>query len=644
MKKLLSITLCISLLFSALSITVFAEADVTDLYQNDSVWSVTTNGYIDGYYGAESNLEIPEKISETTVTGIAESVFENMTFIESVILPETVTYIGDCAFKNCESLNKIVAPGVTTVKKQAFYRCSNLNYIDMPNLSTISKECFRWCGELNGLTTKNLITIPQYAFASSKITKLTFPKVTTVYNNAFSHCYSLTEISLPSLVDGNLYDNAFSVCKNLEKVIFPSDFVSLGGYTFSHTNISDFSFLNNIQYIYQGDFYYCQNVEKLTLPNVVFADTNAFNYMSSVTEIILPSCTTILQEAFVQNRYLKKVVFSDELESVGQRIFVDCPSLQYIVLNGLTNSYENIFLDSAINRVEFNKIQNVAYLPESINSIIALPGTFESCSEDTQGRYYKVYGTKGSTAETWAKTNGHTFFEISQENSIVTDIPTIYNASCTEPLFFDAIGINSKYQWYGSYDNSISDDDIPIKEATTNSFTPQKGDKYPYYYCKMTSTDIAKDGNSNTVIIESSVCKNELCYIYAKDCAIDYNNKLIYLNNQNTTNILDVLCIQDTTVYQDVPSYVYQDTKVYGTGSLFVVYENNLIAEVYTMVISGDINGDSVINVIDVTELEKVINNHKTLTEANYIAGDINGDKQLTTTDLQQILNISLQS
>ena len=68
---------------------------------------------------------------------------------------------------------------------------------------------------------------------------------------------------------------------------------------------------------------------------------------------------------------------------------------------------------------------------------------------------------------------------------------------------FDARGFNRIYQWYGSFDNKISDDDIAIDGATTNEFDPGESNKYAYYYCKMLSVD----GDSK-IEITSSICQN----------------------------------------------------------------------------------------------------------------------------------------
>ena len=613
---------------------------------NDNGWTINSKGYVTGYYGFDINPVVPDKVFDKTVKGIGESAFENMTFIEEITLPDTCTYIEDCAFNGCKYLDTINAPGVITIGKESFLNCRLLDYVNMPKLTNLAKDCFRRCGELINLPIENFTIIPRYAFGGCTFSYITLPNVTEIYDYAFSACESLIEVSLPSLLDECLGQGAFRSCFMLEKVNLPDDFTTLGGCTFEGCNISNFSFLKNIKYVYWGDFNWCQYVETMSLPSVVFVDTRTFDYMPSLKEVIIPSCTTVLEQAFRSNRYLEKVVFSDNLEYVGQEIFLNCPMMNYVVLNGLVDSPENIFLNSAINRVEFNKIQTIDYLPETQNSIIALPSTFESCSEDTTGRGYKVYGTKGSTAETWAEENGHTFYEISQENSIVTDVASVYNENSIEPLTFDAIGINSSYQWYGSLDTKVNNgDDVAIKDATTNEFTPKKGDKYPYYYCKMTSTD--KDVTAKEVSkveIYSSICQNKLCYMTAKDnTEIDYVNKLIYTREKANKDFSGIIGVQENTSYACLPSLVYKDTKWYGTGAEFVVYNNGVQKESYTLIVEGDINGDSAVDVIDASIVALTANGLSTFEEDCYfLAADTNADEEITVEDYAQVVNLVL--
>lgn len=631
MKKLISTIICISLIATLIGIPVSATG---------GEWSVDSKGHVTAYSGTESVLTVPDTISGITVTGIGESAFENNTRICKITLPETCTYIDNYAFKNCSNLNTINAPGVTTVKKDAFWRCRKLDYVNMPELTKLSQRCFMSCGELNNLPVENFTLIPQYAFSGCKFTYITFPNVTTIYNDAFSNCRNLVEISLPSLQDGCLYERVFSGCVKLEKVHFPDDVVSLGGYTFEGCKFTDFSFLENLEYVFLGDFERNNAVEYINLPNVQFVDNYAFRYMYYLKEVVLPSCTTVLDEAFYWNTSLEKVVFSDNLEYVGGKAFANNPSLKYVVLNGLEVSGGAIFEGSSIERVEFNKIKSITSLPVINNSIVALPYTFESCSEYTLGRDYKVYGTKGSYAEEWALANGHTFYEISQENSIVSDVPVVCNVDSDDHITFDAVGFNSSYQWYGSLDKTVNnEDDVLIDGADTNEFKPEVEGEYPYYYCKMISADYDSDGNLvNEVEIYSSICE-----VYSTNkTEIDYDNKLVYTNNAENVNLTEILYVENSVSCELTPSYVCDGNDYFGTGSVFNLYEDGSVIGSYTVIMKADINGDGIVDVLDACGIEKELNSHEEFTGNYYFAADCNRDDAIDVVDYQTAVNMAI--
>lgn len=119
-----------------------------------------------------------------------------------------------------------------------------------------------------------------------------------------------------------------------------------------------------------------------------------------------------------------------------------------------------------------------------------MPSTFKECTEDTKGRNYKVYGTKGTYAEQWANENGHTFIEVSQDTAVLTQLPEKYT-DADGVLTADVIGFNRTYQWYASSENNNTAG-TPIPGATGKEFNPAD---YPakYYYCVVTSTDVGYD-------------------------------------------------------------------------------------------------------------------------------------------------------
>ena len=623
--------MCISLIAAVIVVPVSAMG---------SEWSIDNKGYVTAYTGTESVLTVPDEISGVTVKGIGESAFENNTRIKEITLPETCTYIDNYAFKNCSNLHTINAPGVVTVKKEAFFRCRKLDYVNMPELRNLSQRCFMGCGKLNNLPVENITVIYAYAFSSCTFSELTFPNVTTIHKNAFSNCRNLIEISLPSLRDGELYEGAFSGCVKLEKVNLPEDVVSLGGYTFGGCTFTDFSFLENLEYVFCGDFERNNAVESIHLPKVQLVDNYAFRYMYNLKELFLPSCTTILENAFYYNSSLEKVVFSDNIEYVGSGAFAYNPSLKSIVLNGLENSNTEMFKDSAIERVEFNKIQTIASLPVIENSIVALPITFSSCTEDTSGRNYRVYGTKGSYAQEWAMENGHTFYEISQKNSVVSDVPAAYDVDSDESITFEAVGFNSTFQWYGSFDKTVNnEDDVLIEGADSNEYDPDNIEDYPYYFCKMTSTDINENGETvNSVDIYSSICE-----VYStNETEIDFENKLVYTNNAENINLSDYLFVETGVNCELIPSLVCESKDCFGTGSVYNLYDDGIVIGSFTVIMKADINGDGVVDAIDASGVEKQLNNHSTFTGNYFLAADSNRDAVVDIVDYQTAVNMAI--
>ena len=106
--------------------------------------------------------EMPE---DTTITikdgtvGIASYSFGNRTSsgecqgysqLKKVIIPDTVTCIGNSAFYNCSNLTDLVLPkNLTVMGKEAFYGCNNINEVVIPKgLGLLPSRTFTNCGDV----------------------------------------------------------------------------------------------------------------------------------------------------------------------------------------------------------------------------------------------------------------------------------------------------------------------------------------------------------------------------------------------------------------------------------------------------------------------------------------------------------------
>lgn len=99
-------------------------------------------GVLTGYTGAGGNVVIPE-----SVTVIGDNVFENCPGLTSVTFPSRLSAIGKGAFKGCVSLSGITLPNsVVSLGDEAFCGCTGLGSVTLSrNLKAIPAHGFAGC-------------------------------------------------------------------------------------------------------------------------------------------------------------------------------------------------------------------------------------------------------------------------------------------------------------------------------------------------------------------------------------------------------------------------------------------------------------------------------------------------------------------
>ena len=226
--------------------------------------------------------------------------------IESYVIPDSVTSIGDSAFSGCSSLSNIVIPAcVISIGNSAFSGCSSLSNIIIPDsVTSIGERAFYNCSSLSN------IVLPD--------------SVTSIGNSAFYRCSSLSSIFIPASVTSIGY-SAFSGCSSLFNIVIPNSVTSIGNSTFSG----------------------CSSMSNIIIPDSVTSiDNLAFSGCSSLSNIVIPdSVTSIGNLAFSGCSSLSNIVIPDSMTSIGYSAFSGCSSLSNIVIPNSVASIESRAFD-----------------------------------------------------------------------------------------------------------------------------------------------------------------------------------------------------------------------------------------------------------------------------------------------------------
>lgn len=118
-----------------------------------------------------------------------------------------ITQFSDNAFSYCEGISEIILPNtITTIGESLFMCCANLKTIDLSlltSLSSLGDYCFSTCTELTSITLPNsLTTLGEECFSMCEaLTGISIPaSVTTIEKNCFKNCSTLTYVEFKDTI------------------------------------------------------------------------------------------------------------------------------------------------------------------------------------------------------------------------------------------------------------------------------------------------------------------------------------------------------------------------------------------------------------------------------------------------------------
>ena len=380
--------------------TYWSYGNIIFLKADDSVWTFGTN-----VTWPSTLTTIPNNAFENHI--VYNSKYYARPDIETAVIENGVTTIGDYAFKECTELTSVDIPNsITNIGRDAFYFKDDISEnLDKINITSIESWCNiefyndssnpLYCGGslyLNGQKITNLVIpntitkINEYTFCGYKqLTNVTIPdSVIEIDYYAFNNCKNLTSISVGSGLN-EVHIWAFNGCSNVQTVTVSNgnttfylgvnglvrksdNMVMISGLNFTTPNDPNFTQIGyteleynpvkpnltlspSIKRIYGKNYYssLARKIQGITLNNTLeeIGDYTFRKYYDEdyyLENITIPNTVTkIGTDAFFSQKFITSIVIPNSVTSIGAGAFSYTNLTSVVLPNNITEIGPSVF-------------------------------------------------------------------------------------------------------------------------------------------------------------------------------------------------------------------------------------------------------------------------------------------------------------
>ena len=312
---------------------------------------------------------------------IPDNLFLGCTSIIDVQIPETVTEIGQKAFKDASSVENVTfavntetgkVKGVEKIGISAFDGCSSLQELVLPETVTeVLQGAFANEGALVKADMSRTASLKKWDKESFKgdtaLAEVILPTaggITAIPDGAFAGCTTLTgeNLKIPKNIV-TITANAFKE-SGLKKLYIPNQVTMIGASAFEACkNLEDVHISNNISIISQSTFKNCEKLKKIEIPvKVEKIGTNAF-YGSGLKDVSIfgdPEIGGGITNTYAgmknQLSVFEKEVVDETASAVSQHIF----NADFTIHGAENTKLKTAFFDTYRTETDGPSVPNVA--------------------------------------------------------------------------------------------------------------------------------------------------------------------------------------------------------------------------------------------------------------------------------------------
>ena len=566
-----------------------AGSIAADILKQQKVWHVTVNDHIHT---------------------IGDNAFNSITTLDSVSLPDTIANCGNAVFAN--SGTKVVAyirgvdgivddsvydgktdglygmdfdANVKTIGKHAIANSTSLKIVIINNAEKIDDYAFFNDIAINNLSIYGQLKhIGEHAFEECKLVPSLVLPATTEYigSYAFYNCNSLQTINIPYGVEA-INSHTFFGCASLLRVDLPSTVKVIADYAYYGCVLVNYLNINNsVEFIGEYAFYNCNQVTEINLPETLKSIGDyAFRSCSNVTDIVIPDSVTDLGDCvFYACFALERAEFGSGVTSVGNNVFFGCTYLTEVVFNG-----------------------DVTYIHDA---------AFYGAEDAT------VYAFENSYVEDYCYEMCLVYYDLNRDFTMTVTAPTKTQYNEYDELDLAGLALNLTYA------NGL---ERTVKTGyTISGFDPAiVGTQSVTVTYMDVSETFEVDVAAKTVMFIEIAAGAPVNAIIGEE--LDCSAMIVKVTFTDGTSV-------NITDGYDIANY---DPETIGEQTITVTYREGSKEMVITVkdYVRGDINGDGLITMKDVTRLVNYLNDDSI--EVINKALDVNGDGLVTIKDVTRL-------